>query len=185
MKGKLRIISGKWRRRVIRFGSSLDIRPTTDAARETLFNWLQRQIEGAKCLDLYAGSGALGFEALSRGAESAVFVDINRRCIRSLHQTAAELSANQCLVVCSEAMAYLKTIEEKFDVVFVDPPFYRDMALSSVELLESIGCLNSNAHVYVEMERSEGLNQLSEQWEILRHYQSGSRSHYLLQFVQN
>ena len=100
-------------------------------------------------------------------------------------ETAADLSANQCLVVCSEALAYLRTIEEKFDVVFVDPPFYRGMALSSVELLESIGCLNSNAHVYVEMERGEGLNQLSEQWKILRHYQSGSRSHYLLQFVQN
>ena len=185
MQGKLRIISGKWRRRVIRFGSSLDTRPTTDAARETLFNWLQWRIEGAKCLDLYAGSGALGFEALSRGAEFAVFVDIDRRCIRSLHQTAAELSANQCLVVCSEALAYLRTIEEKFDVVFVDPPFYRGMALRSVELLESISCLNSNAHVYVEMERSEGLNLLSEQWKILRHYQSGSRNHYLLQFVQN
>ena len=84
MQGRLRIIAGKWRRQEIRFNPKLAIRPTTDAARETLFNWLQGEIEGAVCLDLFAGSGALGFEALSRGAGSVVFVDSNRKCIHDL-----------------------------------------------------------------------------------------------------
>lgn len=178
--GNLRIIAGKWRRRRIRFDSKFNIRPTTDAARETLFNWLQEQIEGSICLDLFAGSGALGFEALSRGAKQAVLVDSNRRCIRNLHQNIVALGAENCQVVHSNALTFLRKSTQQFDLIFVDPPFRAGLATDVLNVLQAGACLNPGAQVYLEVEREFDHDQLAVCWEVLRQIQAGSRSHCLL-----
>ena len=178
--GKLRIIAGKWRRRRIRFDSTLNIRPTTDAARETLFNWLQDDIEGSVCLDLFAGSGVLGFEALSRGAKQVVLVDSNRHCIRYLHQNSVDLGAENCEVVHSNALKFLGKSDLQFDLVFVDPPFRTGLAMDVLRLLQAGTCLHPDARVYLEVEREFKMDRIAADWEILRQHQAGSRLHCLL-----
>ena len=178
--GSLRIIAGRWRRRNIRFNSSLEVRPTTDAARETLFNWLQGRIEKSVCLDLFAGSGALGFEALSRGAREVVLVDSNRRCIRALHQNAENLNAQDCSIVLSDGLMYLRQTRQRFDIVFVDPPFHSQLQCKALSTIQSSGVLNPDAQVYLEVEHTFNENQLLDDWEILRQLRAGSRLHILL-----
>src|ERR1700690_3549121 len=127
----LRIIAGRWRGRRFRF-PPLDIRPTPDRVRETLFNWLQTRIEGAHCLDLYAGSGALGLEALSRGAASVVFVEQQRAAVNALRQLLRDWQVSNASVVCDQAQHYLAADRPPglpctdagrgFDLVFIDPP---------------------------------------------------------------
>ncbi len=178
--GSLRIIAGEWRRRRIYFESSTELRPTTNAARETLFNWLQDRIEGAVCLDLFAGSGALGFEALSRGAGEVVLVDSNRRCIKSLHQTSRELQTEHCTIVHRTALDYLQRCERMFDIVFLDPPYRSGLAVEALKKLESMNCLNMDARIYLEVERDFSSVKLANRWTIVRNFNAGSRSHYLL-----
>ncbi len=178
--GNLRIIAGKWRRRRIRFDPECDIRPTTDAARETLFNWLQGKIEHAVCLDLFAGSGALSFEALSRGAKEVVLIDSDRRCVRSLHQNAAALQAQHLEIRLMNAKTYLRQADKHFDIVFVDPPFKKGLATQTLELLKRSAVLNPDACVYLEVEREFSSEALSGSWEIFRQQHSGSRTHLLL-----
>ena len=173
MSGKLRIVAGKWRSRILRFDPSLGIRPTTDAARESLFNRLQHRIEGSVCLDLYAGSGALGFEALSRGASHAVLVDSDRRCIEALKKTAADLGSNQHSIVHCKAFQYLKNTQTKFDIIFVDPPFYRNLSVSSLKAIEVTECLQPDGIVYVETERNSVAADSLGEWRVTGRYQSG------------
>ena len=180
MPGQLRIIGGKWRRRLIRFDQSCDVRPTTDSARETLFNWLQMRIEGSRCLDLFAGSGALGFEALSRGTGHVVFVDSDERCINQIRRTASEFQSVDCEIVHIDAEAYIAGINQEFDIAFVDPPFHRGMAKRAVELLTSGNYMSSDAVIYVETEETSELCELPSGWTELRKKKSGSRLHYLL-----
>ena len=176
----MRIIAGEWRRRRIYFESSTELRPTTDAARETLFNWLQDRIEGATCLDLFAGSGALGFEALSRGAGEVVLVDSNRRCIKSLHQTANDLQTESCTIVHRNALDYLQQCNKNFDIVFLDPPYHSGLAVEALQKLDSISRLNVDARIYLEVERDFSSVKLADRWTIVRNFDAGSRSHYLL-----
>ncbi len=183
--GNLRIIAGKWRRRRIRFDSTFNVRPTTDAARETLFNWLQDDIEGSVCLDLFAGSGVLGFEALSRGAKQAVLVDSNRHCFRNLRQNSVDLGAENCEIVHSNAVKFLRKSALQFDLVFVDPPFRTGLAMDALSLLQAGTCLDPDARVYLEVEREFKLDQVAAGWEILRQHQAGSRLHCLLCLKRN
>ncbi len=119
--GRLRIIGGRWRSRRIEFAAVAGVRPTADRIRETLFNWLRDVIPGARCLDLYAGSGALGFEALSRGAGSVVLVDQDIRVVQQLQASAEQLGARDAQVVWSEALEFLaQDSKPAFDVVFLD-----------------------------------------------------------------
>ncbi len=180
MQGKLRIIGGKWRRREIVFDSRSDVRPTTDSARETLFNWLQMRIEGACCLDLFAGSGALGFEALSRGAAHVVFVDSSRRCIQQLERTAADLNAESFEIKCQDAAKFIEQNDRQIDIVFVDPPFHCGLAARTVGLLVSSQCLTSDALIYVESEKSSGPDLKFQGWIEYRRLTTGSRVHQLL-----
>ncbi len=180
MKSRLRIIGGKWRRREIRFDSRSDVRPTTDSARETLFNWLQMRIEGAGCLDLFAGSGALGFEALSRGAAHVVFVDSSRRCIQQLERTASDLDAESFDVKFMDAARFIEQTDQQFDIVFVDPPFRRGLAAQTVGLLVSSQCLASDALIYVESEKTSGPDTEFDGWIEYRRLNAGSRVHRLL-----
>ena len=120
---RVRIIGGAWRGRVIDFPDAEGLRPTANRVRETLFNWLGQTLHGKRCLDLFAGSGALGFEAASRGASEVVLVENNRAAIKALERSQEKLIAPQCRVILQGATEFLARNHEKFDVVFLDPPF--------------------------------------------------------------
>jgi 16S rRNA (guanine966-N2)-methyltransferase len=159
----LRIIAGQWRGRKFRFpDSDSQIRPTPDRVRETLFNWLQSHTEGARCLDLYAGSGALGLEALSRGAAAVVFVEQQRLVADALRGLLSEWQAPNAQVIRGEARAYLSApaasaAREPFDLIFLDPPYAasRTGELQAALALLSRGWLKSGARVYVEQARAD------------------------------
>ena len=154
--GRLRIVAGKWRGRVLRVADLPGLRPTSERIRETLFNWLAPTIEGSRCLDLYAGPGALGFEALSRGAAEAVLVERAKPAIRGLHEAIETLDARDAQVVGGDALTYLrKTSTEPFDVVFLDPPYADDSTGELCRLLVSGGWLAPGAYVYFEQDRGQ------------------------------
>src|SRR5947209_3414183 len=119
-RNRVRIIAGTWRSRLIRFPPAAQLRPTPDRVRETLFNWLGQRLDGLACLDLFAGSGALGFEALSRGARRVVMVERERAVAEALRDNAKKLEAENADVVEGDALAYLSRPAETFDVVFLD-----------------------------------------------------------------
>src|SRR6185369_15108862 len=121
--GALRIVGGKYRSRLLRVASRPGLRPTPDRVRETLFNWLGQELTGLACLDLFAGSGALGFEAASRGAARVVLVEKDRVALAELERSLAALGAAQVSIVAGDAHAFLKREQALFDVVFLDPPF--------------------------------------------------------------
>ncbi len=147
-RNRVRIIAGKWRSRQVRFPAAAELRPTPDRVRETLFNWLGQRLDGLACLDLFAGSGALGFEAASRGALRVVLVERDRAVARALRDTARDLEAEGTEVIEAEAMAYLAHAGERFDVAFIDPPFASGLAERALAILPPR--LNEGARVYVE-----------------------------------
>jgi 16S rRNA (guanine966-N2)-methyltransferase len=173
MHNKLRIIGGNWRSRTILFADAPGLRPTPGRVRETLFNWLQYNIVGKNCLDLYAGSGALGFEAASRGAKSVVQVENNAQACLSLRQNTTALSAHQVKNVQADVLAFLAGAAAAFDVVFIDPPFTKAMAVETCLALENNGWLNPQAKIYVETERTLTLAGLPNNWRLLKHKITG------------
>ncbi len=148
--GKLRIVAGSLRGSRLAVADQPGLRPTPDRVRETLFNWLMPVIEGARCLDLYAGTGALGIEAISRGAAACTFVESDRALARDLGGNLARLKVENARVIESDALAMLAGRAEPFDVVFLDPPFGGDLWEASAEPLESRGWLAAHAWIYVE-----------------------------------
>jgi 16S rRNA (guanine966-N2)-methyltransferase len=173
-RNQVRIIGGKWRSRIVRFPDSASIRPTPDRVRETLFNWLGQRLDGLACLDLFAGSGALGFEALSRGAARVVMVEQGRESARSLNENAKLLDAD-VEVMTGDALAYLKRSTEKFDVVFVDPPYDSDLAVRALAMLPDR--LKDAARVYVE---SAGPLAPPAPWRVVREDRAGAVRYGLL-----
>lgn len=119
----MRIIGGEWRSRLVSFPAAQDLRPTPDRVRETVFNWLGQTLEGKTCLDLFAGSGALGFEAASRHARHVTLVDRQPGVVASLRQTAQALGARNCTIVAADALDWLRRDQARYDVIFLDPPF--------------------------------------------------------------
>ena len=149
----LRIIGGAWRGRRLRFPAAPAIRPTPDRVRETLFNWLAPVVPGARCLDLFAGSGALGLEALSRGASHVTFVERERQAARAIEECLAQFDSQGRLdwrVLAADAEAFLATAAEPFDIVFLDPPFASSVLQRSAARLERGGWLSRAARIYVE-----------------------------------
>jgi 16S rRNA (guanine966-N2)-methyltransferase len=177
----LRIIGGEWRGRKLRFADGEGLRPTTDRVRETLFNWLVPLIHGARCLDLFAGSGALGFEALSRGAGEVIFVETNPAAIAALKENLALLGSENAEVLRSDALNYLEGNSHKFDVVFLDPPFRRDLLQPALQLLVKKGWLAAGARVYLELESEQQLPELPLGWEVLRSKQAGQVAYHLIE----
>ena len=155
MPSKVRIIGGQWRGRNIELLNLKSLRPTPDRVRETLFNWLSPSIVGTKCLDLFAGSGALGFEALSRGAACIVLVDNNVRICKQLNKQAQILNASNISVVHQEAIEFIATNQESFDIVFIDPPFKSKLGSILVNMLLEHPMLSNEAILYVEMSLSD------------------------------
>ena len=154
---RLRIIAGVWRGRRLRFPGGTNVRPTPDRVRETLFNWLGARIEGARCLDLYAGTGMLGLEALSRGARETWFVERERRLARHLGEQLGMLAGNG-RVCCEEVEDFLRRMPEApFDVVFVDPPYATAVDAVVAELPALLG---PGAFIYLERAADDGLPDL-------------------------
>jgi 16S rRNA (guanine966-N2)-methyltransferase len=178
----LRIIGGTWRGRTWRFPEG-DIRPTPDRVRETLFNWLAPSIAGARCLDLFAGSGALGLEALSRGAARAVFVEQATAAARQLRQTLAlwggEPAAAAQLHV-TDASSFLASKPEPFDVVFLDPPFAAGLLGQIVARLEAGQWLAPTALIYAECPARESLPALPTGWSVAKSGRAGEVGYHLL-----
>src|SRR5690554_6941695 len=177
----LRIIGGEWRGRRLQFPEVEGLRPTPDRVRETLFNWLQPLISGARCLDLFAGSGALGLEALSRGAAHLEFVDRNRRVTDAIRQHLVLLREEARAVVhVSDAMGFLCTPPKgSFDIVFLDPPYHANLLAPAAAALESGGWLAEGARIYLECDLRQGLPPLPENWEIVRDGKAGQVGFYL------
>lgn len=175
----IRIIGGTWRGRRFRFAEVPDIRPTPDRVRETLFNWLASRIVGARCLDLFAGSGALGLEALSRGAECAVLVEQNSVAARSLTELIATLDAKGARVEREDALRFLGRSPTPFDIVFLDPPFAAGLLTKAAELLERQGWLAPDALIYVESSAREPMPPLPASWQQLKAKQAGEVGYHL------
>lgn len=178
-KKQLRIIGGQWRSRKIEWDPTTGIRPTTDRIRETVFNWLAPHIRGAYCLDAFAGSGILGFEALSRGAECVVFVDTNATAVRHIKKNAKTLNAQNCRIL--KATWPTDTVHSKpFDVVFLDPPFRKNLLIPCYQWLTNYDLLNDNSLIYIEVEKELDLSKLT-QWKALREKTAGDVRYCLYQ----
>lgn len=173
-KGSLRIIAGKWKRHLIHFVGPADLRPTPDAMRETLFNWLTPAIQGATCLDLFSGSGALGFEAASRGAHQVHLVDHNHVVFKQLLQTREDLGAEQVHIYYKDAVKFLEICEHRFNIVFLDPPFQSCFSEEVCLILENSNILLDQGLIYLERPKKGGSAFLSKSWEIYRENATGS-----------
>ena len=178
-KNQLRIIAGTWRGRKLPFAAVPGLRPTPDRVRETLFNWLSPVIGGARCLDLFAGSGALGFEAASRGAAEVILVDNHAEVINSLRQQIDILDARQIRIVQAECSRYLRGQSRPMDIVFLDPPYFENLLPGCIEQLESGGWLADEAWVYIETGQDIEL-ELPGNWETYRSKSAGQVNSYLI-----
>ncbi len=177
VRNSVRIIGGTWRSRVIRFPDASGLRPSPDRVRETLFNWLGQDLTGLACLDLFAGSGALGFEAASRGASSVVMLETAPEAAAALRANASLLDAKSWRLAAGDALEFLRSHRAGlFDVVFVDPPFASGLIERVLPLLP--GLLAPGARVYVES--GEDLA-VSEGWQVLRQGRAGVVRYHLLQ----
>lgn len=171
---RLRIIGGQWRGRKLAFSPEQGLRPTTDRIRETLFNWLAPHIHGARCADLFAGSGALGLEALSRGAAHCDFVEPSASAldqIRKHLQSLDALGRANCHRVTAEQ--FLKTATGPYDLVFIDPPFCRALAEPTCATLAGRRLLSPGALVYVETAANEDTPEVADNWSEHRGKTSG------------
>ena len=176
----VRIVGGQWRGRKLRFPSVAAIRPTPDRVRETLFNWLQQHIVGASCLDLFAGSGALGFEALSRGAAEVTFVEREPDIVQYLRATLVHLHASGGRVVSTTAEMFLRRAAAAvFDIVFLDPPFADDVLPVICEQLERGNWLAADAWIYLEYTARAGLPPLPSNWQVVRSKTAGQVGYHL------
>jgi len=178
---KLKIIGGNWRSRCITFVDAPGLRPTPARVRETVFNWLRNDIIGSRCLDLYAGSGALGFEAASRGAKSVLQVENNIQACKALKDNTIQLAANQIKTVQSDVLRYLSGDTDVFDVVFIDPPFAMALAVQTCQWLEEKGWLSNHAKIYVETESALKLDGLPENWQLLKSKVAGEVGYHLFE----
>jgi 16S rRNA (guanine966-N2)-methyltransferase len=178
--GRLRIVAGKWRSRLLQIIDEPGLRPTSERIRETLFNWLRPVTDGANCLDLFAGTGALGIEALSRGAAHVVFVEKSAKLAAAIRNNLDELQAASAEVIQRDAMDYLRNADpEPFDIVFLDPPFDTDMLSEACSILQKRGLLAENAVVYLERSKSRDKPALPEGWAITHAKVAGKVSYSL------
>ena len=166
-KGEIRIIGGKWKGKKIYFDLNDDLRPTPDRAKETLFNWLGQDLKKMYCLDLFSGTGALGFEAFSRGAEKVTFVEKNKEYLQKIKNVYLEMSEKgDCDFFCAECLEWIQNYNSgtKYDLIFIDPPFNKNLihdllaAILEKELLSKNGQLYFEFEKKLELEMPESLN---------------------------
>ena len=173
--GRLRIVAGKWRSRLLPIVDVEGLRPTPERIRETLFNWLSGEISGSDCLDPFAGTGALAFEALSRGAASATLIDKSARVVEALKSSAALLDADNARILCADGLSCMQQkATRQYDIVFLDPPFAEDIVEECCRLLQSNGWLTDGAAVYIEQQKSRPLPELPRGWTINKENKAGN-----------
>jgi len=178
--GHIRIIAGQHRGRKLPVLIADGLRPTTDRVKETVFNWLMPYVQDANCLDCFAGSGGLGFEAMSRGAESLTLVELNKAAAQQLKDNKALLKIDNIQVVQQNALDFLQTNQQSFSLVFIDPPFRKGLAQQAVELL-SIKGLDEDALIYVEMEADTNAQVMPSHWQLLKEKVAGQVVYLLYQ----
>lgn len=166
--GQIRIIGGKWRGRKLPVRDSEGLRPTTDRIKETLFNWLMPVVREARCLDCFAGSGALGFEALSRFADTVTFIELDKQNAQLLTENKTRLQAENVTIINSNSLMVLSQIGNAFDVVFIDPPFRKGLLNETIELLEKNQWLADESWIYIESEAESSLTNIPVNWQLHR-----------------
>ena len=182
--GRLRIVAGKWRSRLLQIIDEPELRPTSERIRETLFNWLLPMTEGARCLDLFAGTGALGIEAMSRGAGQVVFIEKSAALVAGIRKNLAELNATNVEVSQRDAMDYLRNADpQPFDIVFLDPPFDTELLSEACSLLQENGWLSANAMVYLEQGNDKEKPALPDGW-IVSHEKVAGKVSYSLASIR-
>ena len=155
-KGEIRIIGGKWKGKKIYFDLNDDLRPTPDRAKETLFNWLGQDLKKMYCLDLFSGTGALGFEAFSRGAEKVTFVEKNKEYLQKIKNVYLEMSEKaDCDFFCAECLEWIQNIKSgtKYDLIFIDPPFNKNLVHDLLAAILEKELLSKNGQIYFEFEK--------------------------------
>lgn len=178
----VRIIGGQWRGRKLSFTPTKGLRPTPDRVRETLFNWLAPVINGARCLDLFAGSGALGLEALSRGALSCDFVDTSTTALGQIErhlQTLQATTGSRCHAMT--ALTFLNTAKGPYDIVFADPPFHADLIAPLLAPLDSPGLVATDGLIYLEAAAADPPPAVPVQWQLRRDKVAGEVAYRLFE----
>jgi 16S rRNA (guanine966-N2)-methyltransferase len=179
-RNSVRIIAGMWRGRRVNFPDIPGLRPTPDRVRETLFNWLQHSIADSRCLDLFAGSGALGLEALSRGASEVVFVEQDPAAARALQEQLVRFAGQgKGQILQMGAARYLRNAANPFDVAFLDPPFKTNALAEYVPMLAAGNWIKPGGFIYLENERAAGAPALPPQWELLKSKSAGEVGYHL------
>ena len=174
----IRIIAGQWRGRKLPVVELEGLRPTGDRVRETLFNWLGADIEDARCLDLFAGSGILGFEALSRGAAQVTALDASHIAVNALTEASKTLGASKLQAMQMDAIQWLKSKPAgPFDVIFIDPPFQAGLLDETLALLEASACVSMGALIYIERDRDQEPPQLPAAWQPYKDKVAGNVSY--------
>jgi 16S rRNA (guanine966-N2)-methyltransferase len=171
--GCVRIISGLWKGRKLPVHDVEGLRPTTDRVKETLFNWIAQEIPASRCLDLFAGSGSLGFEAASRQAEQVNMVELNSSVYKQLQANLVALNATNIALHHTDALNFLNQPATPHHIVFIDPPFRKELLQEIIEKLESRGWLADQAIIYIECEKELALNNIPENWSLYREKQAG------------
>ena len=180
--GRLRIVAGNWRSRLLDIAEVEGLRPTSERIRETLFNWLAPGIHGKRCLDLFAGTGALGLEALSRGAGEVVFVERAARATSTLERNIETLGAKGATVLQQDAEDFLDASSgDPFDIVFLDPPFAEDVLSDLCGKIEERGFLAGGGLVYLEQDRAREIAVLPDNWRVLKNKTAGNVRYMLVQ----
>jgi|TARA_Y100000287_G_scaffold37677_1_gene28564 16S rRNA (guanine966-N2)-methyltransferase len=168
-RGKVRITSGEWKNRNLEVPDIDGLRPTSERVRETLFNWLMPSIHKSVCLDLFAGSGSLGFEALSRGAKHCTFVEKSKLAFSQIKTTRTSLNAVNSEVHNCDAIDFLSSVHNhNFNLVFLDPPFSDDYLISSIESIHEYQLVSRGGYIYIEFNKNNDLFDLPDNWSVIR-----------------
>lgn len=183
--GFVRIISGQWRGRRLPVLNAQGLRPTTDRVKETLFNWLMQDTAGRTVLDCFSGSGSLALEALSRHANFATLVELDKTAVKQLQQHLQTLKCNNAEVIAGSCLVYLQqAAKRQYDLVFLDPPFRQNLLLPCATLLEQQSWLSDNALIYVECEKELPVAQLPTNWRPIKESVAGQLAYRLYQREQ-
>lgn len=181
VKQTVRIIGGKYRGKKLHFPDISGLRPTPDRVKETLFNWLMNSIHGSRCLDAFAGSGSLGFEAFSRGAERVVLLDESPMVFSNLNQIALSFETDKLSIIHTKAQSYLHTTQESFDIIFLDPPFSSPILPDCIAQLSTSQVLEQGGFLYIESAELQELEPGS--WQKIKCKQAGQVFYHLYQKI--
>lgn len=184
---RFRIIGGNWRSRKLAFPDGPGLRPTPDRVRETVFNWLQTFIAGADCLDLFAGSGAMGFESLSRQANSVTMVDNNPLAVNYLKDNAGLLGTHDAIIKNADSLELLdseNSLGKTFDIVFLDPPYHKNLVRVCCEKLACNHFLKPLSYIYIESEKPVSEQDLPPGFTVVRNKKAGNVHYHLIKNLQ-